>query len=82
MLESITVFLTGNTKNMRITTKAGREFTATMNFPRVLKKEDDTGLADSRISIEGIRPDSGKTGSFTLDLNMVKTIRITDIQQK
>lgn len=78
-IDSISIVLTEVGKDIKITLKDGRGIIATNRFPRVLKKGKETGLADYKIFAEGIVVEGKEKKKFKLDLNMIKHIKILQI---
>ena len=66
-------------KDIKIAMKDGNKIVATNRFPRVLKKEEETGLADYKIFTEGIVVEGKEKKKFKLELNMIKHIKILQI---
>ena len=78
-IDSISLVLTEMGKNIKIILKDGKEIVATNKFPRVLKKEEETGLADYKIFTEGIALEGKEKKEFKLELDMIKHIKILQI---
>ncbi len=78
-IDSISIVLTEVGKDIKITLKNGKEVLATNRFPRVLKKGEKTGLADYKIFAEGIVVEGKEKSEFKLELNMIKHIKILQI---
>ena len=78
-IDSISIVLTEVGKDIKITLKNGKEIMATNRFPRVLKKGKDTGLADYKFFAEGIVVEGKEKSEFKLELNMIKHIKILQI---
>ena len=66
-------------KDMSITLKDGKNVIATTRFPKVLRKGEDTGIADHKLFVNGKTVQDSKEKELKLDFNILKTIRIIKI---
>jgi hypothetical protein len=67
----------GNT--IQIQLKSNEQIIATDRFPQVLKKGENTGLADYAVYVEGTVIKEGKKEAFQMELNKVKKIEIVKL---
>jgi hypothetical protein len=81
-LDNLYVELTTTGKQLVITTRDGKKVTADMSFPKDLKKDPQSGFADSKIYIRGLTVKDGKLTEFKLPLDYVKHIKITHTTDK
>ncbi len=73
-LDSITFELTDTGKRMLVKPKNGKVFDATLNFPKILKKDKKAGLADQTIFIEGLNRNKNTPQEYSFELNRIKKI--------
>ncbi len=81
-ITTITVVLTGSGKEIKIFKKDAGHLTATMNFPRSLKKEEKTGLADYTLFVEGYVDSKKEKKEFKLDFNYITQINIIAVSDR
>jgi len=78
-LDALTAELTEAGRSLRIRLRSGKNILATANFPRVLKKEAKTGLADFKIYAVGKELNTTGRKELKLDLNLIKSIEIVAV---
>jgi hypothetical protein len=78
-LATFSVELTESGKDFRIGLRDGRDIVATTNFPRILKRDPENGLADFKVYAVGEEVSGAGKKEFKLDLNFIKHIEIVSV---
>ncbi|MEI6126413.1 MAG: hypothetical protein WCQ99_07655 [Pseudomonadota bacterium] len=73
-IKFITSVLAESGKSITITTADGREMSMTGNFPKTLKKDEQSGVADNKLFVEGYVRDGAEKKAFKLEFNYIKKI--------
>ena len=81
-LELINIINTESGYEINIETKNGEEISATENFPGILKKGTDTGLADHMKYAYGRTIKDGEENEFKKSLNILKEIKIIEVKSE
>jgi hypothetical protein len=81
-LERILIINTETGYDINIETKAGDKILATDNFPRTIKKGEDTGLADHIKYAYGSTIKDGKKIEFKKSFNILTEIRIVEVKNE
>ncbi len=79
VVSSISNDFTASGMEISVKKKNGETITGTDRFPRILKKDEKSGLADYKIFITGMETTNGKKTSFEAPLNVVKKIEILEV---
>lgn len=80
-IASISNTFTAVGMEITVTKTTGETITGSDRFPRILKKDEKSGLADYRLFISGIEKIDGRKNPFEAPMNVVKTIEILEVSR-
>ena len=79
-LKSITILAEATGYELSINTKSGEKVTASNQFPRSLKKDKDSGIADNLLYAYGKVMKNNREEEFKKCFNILKEIKILEVK--